>query len=202
MDIEIRNENHEPVGGDSEYGWKAVLRVELSEDNDATIEVVEVHDSENGVPMDVWHRKVLRWGSRVGSGVVSLPQLEKLKERIAPLLQIIAESREVVWDGNNHVGRLVTEEAREADAEIEHIVADCEWQDDQWSLWDATDWVRANWRDTAKDLGLTAASDNDVMACVKAEGLLHEWAALDNVALSNTGDAVAWMIQKLQDQED
>jgi hypothetical protein len=197
IDIDIRNDNHDPVGN-PDYEWHAVLRIELDADNDASIEVCEVHGSENGTPMDVWHKKVLRWSARNSSGVVSLAQLEDLKTKIAPLLETIAANREVVWNGSNHVGRVTSDEAQEAVEAVEHIVAEFQWQDDQWSLWDAREWIGYDWLTTAKDLGLTHDATEDTMKA--AEAKLANLAHADCVLLVNTDDAVQWIVDKLQDE--
>jgi len=98
------------------------------------VSVGTLHQSENGVPMDVWHGRVLRWGiARNVSGEAVTDALEALR----PQLKRIAAGHEVSWDGSNHVGRL-TDDARDASHEIEAALDELEADLD---VQDAWDWV-------------------------------------------------------------
>ena len=62
----------------------------------------------NSVPMDVWHSRTLWF--KIPSQV-TLKALKELRsdERLSNMLEQLREEYEVVWDGNNYVGRFDTE---------------------------------------------------------------------------------------------
>jgi len=62
----------------------------------------------NAVPMDVWHNKILRF--RIPSQV-TLKALKDLRsdERLSNMLEQLREGYDLMWDGNNYVGRFDTE---------------------------------------------------------------------------------------------
>ena len=62
----------------------------------------------NGVPMDVWHNLILRFGV---PSQVTLKALRALKkdERMISMLEELREGYDQVWDGNNYVGKFDTD---------------------------------------------------------------------------------------------
>jgi len=62
----------------------------------------------NAVPMDVWHNKILRF---MIPAYVTLKALKELRsdERLPHMLEQLREGYDLMWDGNNYVGRLDTE---------------------------------------------------------------------------------------------
>ena len=92
----------------------------------------------NGVPSRVWHGACLRW--RIPC---LLPDVaNELMDEIAPLSQTLVDGYSVEWDGNNHSGRHVTDESREAADEIERLCAESGGEDREVQAWDAGDWLQ------------------------------------------------------------
>jgi hypothetical protein len=80
----------------------------------------------NAIPMTVFHG--IRRRYKVSEYLTS-NEINALMEEITPLAQRVCEGFEVVWDGNNNVGRL-NEDALEAEDELRELCAekqsDCE----------------------------------------------------------------------------
>lgn len=199
MNITITDNDEILAKGDDANEWSTCLRVEMDQDGEATIEVAEVHSSErNSTPMVVWHRQWLRWdGDLGGSAVVDPDSLQRLATKLRPLLEIVAEGHTVEWDGSNHKGQL-TDEAEEASDEIERIVMDWQWRSDVWSVWDASEWASAAWRDIVEQHNIRPGMTKDEIAAV-AKALEVE-AHGDNVVLQHTVGAIEWMIEKIEDE--
>lgn len=132
-------------------------------------------DIGGAVPMDVYHGRE-RW---YGIPTMLASEANELMERLRPLLGRVVEGYGCQWDGNNRVGRL-TEDAREAEDEIERI---CEAAETQLQVWEAEDWlsVIGGAAEQAGGLGITAATSDDdlsriegrVMDQARAEGAHH-----------------------------
>lgn len=198
MEIEIRSDAGELVGNGRD--WNAELRLVLDEDGNASVYVKDCHSSDNGTPMDEWHARTLVWSNRSQHcGVVDRRALEKLAESVKPLLERVHAGHDVKRDGSNMVGTL-DEDAREASEEIDCVVSDCDWSDDNVSVWEAGDWVSANWRDVASDLKLTANSTQDEKDA--AEAALIEMADAENCRLLDVERAIEWLVEQLQDENE
>lgn len=70
----------------------------------------------NAVTMDVWHNRTLRWSI---NSQLSGSQVQEILEDILPTLQTILDGSEIEWNGNNWVGRIVTDAARAADEKMD-----------------------------------------------------------------------------------
>jgi hypothetical protein len=198
MNITIKSENGELVGGGSE--WKAELRLVLDEDGNTVLYVKDRHSSDNGTSSDEWHGRDQVWTNRNPScGVVDLEALEQLAKDVSPLLDRVHAGHNVEWDGSNMVGTL-DDDAQEASELIEKLVMDCEWANDQIAVWDASDWIDSNWREVAADLKLTATSTQDEKNA--AEKALDKMASGDNCRLLHTDIAIDWLVEKLQEEAD
>lgn len=128
----------------------------------------------SGVPMAVWNGVVLRW---------KIPALKAeaanaLLDEIAPLAERIVDGAEVVWDGNNHVGRLTTEDARIAYDAIERLCEMSGGEGAEVSVWEASDYFEpcghghgdARLASIAREVGITArTSDARLAEIVDAE---------------------------------
>lgn len=78
----------------------------------------------NAVPMDVWHGRTQRWTLPAGI----LPDaLAEARPAIDERLEAIHAGHEVVWDGDNHVGRL-TPAARRMVDELQFWIWDRSWR--------------------------------------------------------------------------
>lgn len=93
----------------------------------------------NAVPARQYHGLVRTFGIPLLRGDTCNALLEELR----PLLQRVLDGAEVVWDGNNHVGRL-SEDAQAAEIEIE---AQCEALDSDLHWASADDWMYEAKRD-------------------------------------------------------
>lgn len=201
MKIAICTEDGEVRGTAGEdTGWTAVLRVDLDEDGTALIAVDSVHNSDNGVPFHVWHRRTLRYtGEACSCGVVSEASLNELASKLSPLLDRVSAGHTVEWDGNNMKGQL-TDDAQEASDEVDRIVNEWEWQSDV-EVWDAADWVfNSDWKATGKQLGLSANStDEDKKKACKQ---IEEWAERDGVVLQGVAKSVDWFVDTLAEEQE
>lgn len=71
----------------------------------------------NAVPFSVWHKRTLRYDI---SNQLTVAGIDALIEDIAPLIEEMLDHFEIVWDGNNNVGRL-DERGADLDAKINDI---------------------------------------------------------------------------------
>lgn len=84
----------------------------------------------NGVPADVWHGRRLRW--RVSPYIRAEVLRRLLVEDLAEDLAAVHAGREVVWDGNNHVGKLdraASEASERIDRALDETFRDSDLQD-------------------------------------------------------------------------
>jgi hypothetical protein len=91
----------------------------------------------NGVPMDVWHHRVLWWDvppNLSGRGCAEV--FGELK----PFLERVAAGHELGWDGHNVVGKL-TEDVREAYEGIEERLRGANEKFEVADVWDAGEWL-------------------------------------------------------------
>lgn len=72
----------------------------------------------NGVPEDVWHRRILWY---ILSIVPTVDVANQLMDDVLPLAERVVAGHSIEWDGCNHVGRL-TEDAQDASDGIRDIV--------------------------------------------------------------------------------
>ncbi len=136
------------------------------------------YDAEVGgaVPLDVWHGRTLRFPMPCLLG----DDANGLLDVIAPLAQIILDGAEIVWDGNNHVGRM-TDAAVDASDKITKICEDAEQDYLTLTGWYAEDWLGEV---DADDLGITADTTDDELTAIEqkldAEALDPALTGVDN----------------------
>jgi hypothetical protein len=125
----------------------------------------------NGVPPEVFHGIDRRWLIPV----LDADAANKLLHEVAPLAQRVVDGAKIVWDGNNHVGRLTTGDARDADDEItalcERITEDGEHADGLLQVW-SMDSIGTAW--DADEAGITAATTDAELAAIEKK-LLAEF---------------------------
>lgn len=120
-----------------------------------------------GSPESVYHRRAL-W---IGIPTLTADAANRLMDEAAPLAQRILDGAEIVWDGNNHVGRL-DEDATDA---LDELAAMCDPTcfsgTDTVAEYDAGGWFGAEGREQVIErLGITAATTDDQIAAIaKAE---------------------------------
>jgi len=71
----------------------------------------------NAVPMEVWHKRVLRFDV---DPHLYLEDVKELLEAITPFAERVIAGSEIEWNGSNHVWKL-NADAEEACAEIENL---------------------------------------------------------------------------------
>lgn len=113
-----------------------------------------------GMGMREWHGIVRTWVIPV----LRASAANELMEEIADLAQQVLDGGEVVWDGNNYVGRL-DDDARGASDSIENMLLDAE---GQLEVWDAESYYAGlgDQRAQAEYLGITAATTDDELAAI------------------------------------
>jgi len=92
----------------------------------------------DGTPISVWHGVVRRYSLSPYTNAEDLTT-DINAGVFDELFQRIVGGSEVVWDGDNHVGRL-NEDAREAEEELEKLLED--YADGSVGLWEAGDWLQ------------------------------------------------------------
>lgn len=120
----------------------------------------------NAVPMSVFHRRTL-W--------FSIPPFTAAAANgfmadVAPLAQRILDGAEIVWDGNNDIGRLDDD----ANAAYDEVAERCDpqnWPDDLTvSAWDADDWFATEGNEqVVTRLGLTADTTDDELGALAGQ---------------------------------
>mgnify|MGYP003378957348 CR=1 FL=1 len=112
----------------------------------------------NGTPAREYHRVNVRLATGKGGTYASMtPLVEYLEsDRAQELLAELAEGHEVVWDGNNHVGRL-TDSAVTALERLERQLSDL--FPDLPSYWSAEDWFAG-----CRTADLTGSESDDDLA--------------------------------------
>lgn len=126
------------------------------------VSVGQSHQSDNAVPMRVWH------GIDRRIHLSSLVDAEALTEginagEIDALVRRVCAGTETVWDGNNHVARC-TPDVEDAEEALR------EWLEDlpelTGGIWDAADWLQ---HDTAAHCGVTADSTDEDLERIAGE---------------------------------
>jgi|SRR6516164_7077263 hypothetical protein len=181
MEITINASADEVLGGPE---YRPYLTLELTEGGEASLRTWDRHSSNNGTTFDVWHGRTLEWSASLSQGSYTLPdvaKIEALAEQVKPLLERVHAGHSTYWDGSNYCGRL-TEDAEGADKEIERIFEVADWCDEDRQVWDASEWIAgAGYLETARELGLTLASDET--AWDEATASLVQQAESDGVVL-------------------
>jgi hypothetical protein len=144
FDIRVTGEFRKVLGTGE---WSPGIELTIDEDGDATLTTAERHSSEgNSRTFDVAHGRTLLYRALLsqGSAAIADPdKMEALAEKLAPLAARIAAGHEVDWDGNNNVGKLVTEDACEADEELARLFDEIDASD--WSkeiaVWEVGEWL-------------------------------------------------------------
>jgi len=116
----------------------------------------------DGAPESVWH------GRRRRYWLPNNVNAEELTTDINAgvfneLFQRILDGSEVVWDGDNYVGRL-NEDARKAEEELEEELEG--YEDESIGLYEAGDWLQDS---STESLGVTASSTDEELAKIAQE---------------------------------
>ena len=147
----------EYVYGAGEYSANACLQIDLREENrPARLFIEERHSSNTGTPPDVWHKQILQWrGCAASSAVPDGSAMAALMEALKPHIETIRADSEtdIVWDGNNNVGRLGPK-SLEASDKIEEILHEYDWVSRTVTGWEVEEWL-GDWEYTP---GQTAES--------------------------------------------
>jgi hypothetical protein len=112
----------------------------------------------NGVPVYVWHHRILRW---------NIPALtddacNSLLDELAEDAKIVCDGYTCEWDGHNHIG-VYTQAAEEAQERIGAYIDAQHWTaHDTVEIWDAADWYVDS--STTDDLGITATTTDEQLA--------------------------------------
>jgi hypothetical protein len=111
MKIMIPNRRKQPVFHQYQnqcFPQHAYLEFDPMLEGELTLTADYSGETGNGVPEAVWHNRVLRVGI---PAQVTLKALKDLRsdERLSNMLEQLREEYEVVWDGNNYVGRFDTD---------------------------------------------------------------------------------------------
>lgn len=147
----------------------------------------------DAVPLGVWLGRNQRFVLAKGACVLDLDKLRadmKAGGTLAVLIDRIKAGLSVDWDGSNKKGRL-TEDAQNARDELDALVdGRNRYVDDQWSVWDESDWIA----DIASS-AITAHTTDEEIDAFLAE--YRATAESDCVVLQ--GDARDWLIEKRDD---
>ena len=140
----------------------------------------------DGTPESVWH------GRRRRYWLPNNVNAEELTTDINAgvfdeLFQRIVGGSEVVWDGDNHVGRL-NEDAKAAEEELEEELEG--YEDESIGLYEAGDWLQDS---STESLGVTASSTDEELA-KKARALEEEARA--------EGAVVVWIEDHLKERRE
>lgn len=118
-------------------------------------------ESGNAEPEEVHHDRVLRFYL---SDVLHGPTANELMAEIEPLAQIILDDSEIIWDGNNYVGRL-GDEAQTAAYEIEQVCSREYGDEERVIAYDADEWYSHDSDEAVTErLGITADTTDEQIA--------------------------------------
>lgn len=163
--------NNDVLGGDK---WAPYLELTIDERGTIALTASEESDSQQndttraertGRMMD--YKSMLSYGSAVA---VDRDALQEIAERVAPLARAVAAGHETYWDGYNMVGRLTTDEAREADEELRALFDEgggLVWTRSDVTVWSPSDWLGEYARD-----GITADTTDDELEAIAEEDAL------------------------------
>src|ERR1019366_7367420 len=88
-----------------------------------------------GMPFAVWHGRTLRWPCPA----LTADAANALLSEVAPLAEKVLAGYEIDYDGNNSIGKFLTDYARDAALDINILCSDCD--GDTLSVLDAGDWL-------------------------------------------------------------
>jgi len=112
----------------------------------------------NAVPSNIYHGLVRRYFLPYP---IYANSANNLMAKIAPLAERVCAGFEAVWDGHNHVGKL-SDDALQAESEIEHLIEQSLDEADAIKVWDAADWLEViDPEKIAEELGITADMSED-----------------------------------------
>jgi len=164
------------------------LVLDIDEDGKVSLWINTVYGSNDGIPFSVWHGRTRRYTLGRGRGVVALDWLrDQLSDggSLATLIDRVIAGHSVEWDGSNMRGHL-TDDASEAEDEIERWIEQNSIFADLWSVWDEDDWIADEARRT-----ITAGTTDEQIDAYLVE--VRAAAASECVVL--TGDARDWLIE-------
>lgn len=157
--------NNDVLGGDR---WAPYLELTIDECGTAALTASEELDSQQndttraertGRMMN--YKTKLSYGSAVA---VDRDALQEIAERVAPWAKAVAAGHETYWDGYNMVGRLTTDEAREADERLRTLFDEgggLVWTSSDVSVWSPSEWLG----DYASE-GITADTTDDELEAI------------------------------------
>ncbi|MFF4344298.1 hypothetical protein ACFY00_30765 [Kitasatospora sp. NPDC001540] len=152
----------------------------------------------NGMPSRVYHRIDVRFPL----GQILTPKgANDLLAELAPLAQRVLDGSEVEWDGSNHVGRILTEDAQAAHDEIEKRCAEVsEWDGGVLQVY-SVDTIGDLW--SAEDAGVTAQStDEELEAIVKRLEQEVAEGAGNSAVVHGLGGYLKELRRELQEDQD
>lgn len=154
--IQIPYQAPDGVWGGGSYA--PCLELTIEEDGTATLSADQRHSSQIADQryssqiqsaertFDVHHGRnlPLLYRASLSVGSYAIPDSSKLHvlaEKLQPLVDRVRAGHEVAWDGNDMVGRLTTEDARDADEALDLLFdSDPDWQRDV-EFWELDDWL-------------------------------------------------------------
>ena len=117
----------------------------------------------DGVPVEIWHGVVRRY--RIQSDVDAVELTADINNgKFDEVLSRIVDGSDVVWDGDNWVGRL-TDDGHDAEHDLEKILLEYS-GDGMIGLWEAGDWLQDS---STESLGVTASSTDEELAKIAQE---------------------------------
>jgi hypothetical protein len=196
IEITVRTYTDDQIFGGHE--WKPRLVVELHDSMSASIWVDERHSGDNGIPMDVWHGRVLRWDHELSQGsqiVVDNNALDALADAIRDHLEIVAQNWHVDFDGSNMTGKVRGDDANDAMMQIENEVDACEFGRDDLAVWHADEWLHADPQGAIADYKITA--DMTPEQRQQAADRMIADARADDIIITNVDYAIEWLQEQL-----
>lgn len=154
------------------------------------------YQSDNAVPMGVWHGIVRRYNLPTATNAEALTKAIN-KGEFDGLFDRICKGTEVVWNGNNHVARS-TDDVVAAEEELLEELATYTLAPDTGGLWDAADWLQ--YIDIAAEYGITSDTTDEELEEI-AERIEAE-ARSDGAVVYRTLETLEDARRELDDEDD
>lgn len=139
-------------------------RARLSLEEDGVCHLIVSATWDNATPAAEWHGRTRHWSLPALVTSVALSRMLNSRETLQ-LLQRVNDGREIVWDGNNLVGRL-NEDAQEASDELERRFASLE--ESCWQLLTAEELIE---RSDLSDIWPAGTSLHEAACDVRGEAM-------------------------------
>ena len=173
----LENDTNNPAPLLAQFGGQTAPQrayIEFDCENKAVHAAYNPEVGSNGaVPMDVWHRRALRFTCPNNQDA---EYYNDLMADLLPTLEKILSGYESVWDGSNYIGKYTDE----AEAAIEEAEKECAYDPGEgYALWSAADWFAGMDFDSlltivARELVLSAMSDHAILDDDDVEEYLKE----------------------------